>query len=74
MFRYVKVKSPLKQDGVRNATKFYSKGMKNFENCFINNCCFYELDNCKLFTSAEKKELLLCNKFECLRAFSTIYD
>ena len=74
LFRYVKVKSPLKQDGARNATKFYSKGMENFENCFINNCCIYDLDNCKLFNSAEKKKLMLCNKFECLRSFSTVYD
>ena len=74
LFKYVKVKSPLKKNGEENATKFYDKGMKNFEECFLINCCTYGLNNCKLYTDKEKKRLLLCNKFECLRPFSTVFD
>lgn len=74
LFDNVKVKSPLKHDGDRNVTKFYAKGMKNFKKCFLENCCSYGLNDCKLYTGREKKFLLLCNKFESLRQFSTVYD
>lgn len=74
LFDNVKAKSPLKHEGDNNVTKFYTKGMENFKECFLENCCSYNLTNCKLYNSAEKKKLLLCNKFECLRQFSTVYD
>lgn len=72
---YVKVKSPLKNNGDENATKFYDKGMQNFKECFMDDCCAYNCSNsCKLYTDQCKKKQLLCNKFECLRVFSSIYD
>lgn len=74
IFDYIKVKSPLKKDGDKNSTKFYTKGMKNFDSCFLSNCCSYGVESCKLYTDIEKRKLLLCNKFESLRQFSTAYD
>lgn len=69
LYNYVKVKSPLKEDGSKNVTKFYDKGMKNFKECFIDNCCVYELGGCKLFYSGNKKDAMLNNKFEFLQIF-----
>lgn len=67
LFKYVKVKSPVKEKSSRNVTKFYEKGMKNFEECFIDNCCSYEIDkHCKLYYDKDKKVALLSNKFEFL--------
>lgn len=74
LFKYVKVKSPLKANGSKNATKFYSKGMQNFKECFLDDCCHYNEANCKLYVSTNKKKLMLCNKFACLRVFSSAYD
>lgn len=69
LFKYVKVKSPLKKDGQRNATKFYEKGMNNFVECFLSDCCSFNIENCKLYLSENKRDKLLNNKFEILNGF-----
>jgi hypothetical protein len=66
LFEYVKVKSPLKNEGQRNATKFYEKGMKNFKECFIDDCCQYD-EVCKLYLDGNKIENMLNNKFKDLQ-------
>lgn len=67
LHKYVKVKSPIIKDSKHNVTKFYSKGMKNFEQCFINDCCEFNRDNCKLYFDGDKKKAMLSNKFEFLQ-------
>lgn len=70
LFKFVKVKSPLKELGTRNCMKFYDKGMKNFKECFLDNCCAYNCgEDCKLFITDNKKDNLLCNKFKSLNQF-----
>lgn len=69
LFQKVKVLSPLKTPKDKNAFKFYSKGMKNFKECFINDCCDFEKEDCKLNYEGSKKEAMLANKFEGLRKF-----
>lgn len=69
LFNIVKVKSPIKQHGDRNYTKFYEKGMKNFKECFIDNCCAYGILKCKLYCEGDKKKAMLANKFEIYRKF-----
>ncbi len=65
----LKVLSPLKTHEDKNAFKFYSKGMKNFRECFINDCCDFGKEDCKLNYNGSKKEAMLANKFEGLRKF-----
>lgn len=70
LFKYVKVKSPIKKSGDRNITKFYSKGMENFKECFIQDCCAYgKNEDCKLYYDKDKKIAMLSNKFEFLQVF-----
>lgn len=69
LFDNVKVKSPIKNDGDRNVTKFYDKGMDNFKECFILDCCTYNKNDCPLFYNNDKIDGMLCNKFEFLRQF-----
>lgn len=74
LFKYVKVKSPLKVSGGRNVTKFYSKGMKNFKQCFIDKCCAYNNNECKLYYNGDKRRALLSNKFEACQIFLDNFD
>lgn len=67
LHKYVKVKSPIITDSKHNVTKFYSKGMKNFEQCFINDCCEFNSEDCKLYFEGDKKKAMLSNKFEFLQ-------
>lgn len=67
LHKYVKVKSPIIKDSKHNITKFYSKGMKNFEQCFINECCEFNSEDCKLYFEGDKKKAMLSNKFEFLQ-------
>lgn len=69
LFRVVKVKSPLKKHGEKDYTKFYKKGMKNFKECFIDDCCAYNTPDCKLYYEGDKKKAMLANKFEVYRKF-----
>lgn len=69
LFYRVKALSPLKTPKDKNAFKFYSKGMKNFMECFINDCCDFGKEDCKLNYDGSKKEAMLANKFEGLRKF-----
>lgn len=69
LFNVVKVKSPLKKPGDKGYTKFYEKGMKNFKECFMNDCCAYNKDECKLYFDGDKKKAMLANKFEIYRKF-----
>lgn len=66
---YVKVKSPVKSDGDSNIYKFYEKNMKNFTECFIKDCCDFNLNECKLYYDGDKKKAMLSNKFEFLRQY-----
>jgi hypothetical protein len=68
LHQYVKVKSPLKNDGDRNVTKFYDKGMNNFKECFIDNCCKYNMQ-CDLYLSDNKMKNMLSNKYSELQKF-----
>lgn len=67
LHKYVKVKSPIIKDSRHNITKFYSKGMKNFEQCFINDCCEFNSKDCKLYFNGDKRKAMLSNKFEFLQ-------
>ncbi len=74
LFEFVKVIGPLKDpNGTakqrKNLYKFYDKGMKNFKECFIDDCCSYHKEDCKLHYDGDKKQAMLANKFEWLRAF-----
>ncbi len=69
LFRYVKQKSPIYTNSKRNIEQFYSKGMKNFIECFILNCCSYSKEDCKLYYTGDKKQAMLANKFEQYRIF-----
>ncbi len=69
LFEYVKQRPPVDSDSKRNVEQFYSKGGSHFEKCFTANCCYYSMDNCKLFTDKEKRKVMLSNKFECLQKF-----
>lgn len=69
LFNIVKVKSPLKNVGDKNWAKFYEKGMKNFKECFIDDCCKFNTPSCQLFYNGDKKKAMLANKFEIYRKF-----
>lgn len=43
--------------------------MENFRECFINDCCDFGREDCKLKYDGNKKEAMLANKFEGLRKF-----
>lgn len=43
--------------------------MENFKECFIDDCCSYHKEDCKLHYDGDKKQAMLANKFEWLRAF-----
>lgn len=66
LYRYVKQKPPVDSKSI---TKFYSKGMKNFKECFMDDCCGFESTDCKLMTNKNKKESMLANKFIQYRIF-----
>lgn len=67
LYNYVRVTSPVEKK--RNQGIFYEKGMENFKECFIDNCCAYRLKNCKLRYNGDKKKAMLSNKFEFLREY-----
>lgn len=73
LFDFVKVIGPLKDPNGnakqrRNLYKFYDKGIENFKECFIDDCCSYHKEDCKLHYDGDKKQAMLANKFEWLRA------
>lgn len=68
LFNYVKVKPP-KLKNSRNITKFYEKGAEYFKECFIDDCCVFNKDDCSLFYDKDKKTGMLANKFERYRKF-----
>ena len=68
LHKYVKQPSPFAKPGDANYEKFYSKGMQNFTECFIDECCTYnglQGFTCKL-QMVNKRDKLLNNKFESL--------
>lgn len=69
LFRYVKQKPPIEIKGKRNVEQFYRKGIEYFKQCFIDDCCGFSSDSCKLHYDGSKKEAMLANKFEEYRIF-----
>lgn len=68
LYTYVKERPPI-HTSKRNITKFYSKGMKNFKECFIDDCCAFDRDDCRLRLDGNKLEAMLSNKFAPYRIF-----
>ena len=58
---YIKQKPPIETK--RGVTKFYYKGMKHFEECFIKDCCSFNKNDCKLKYDGDKRQAMLSNKF-----------
>ncbi len=69
LFAFVRQKPPIDKLSKRNIDHFYSKGMKNFIECFILDCCTYSKEDCKLYYIGDKKQAMLANKFELYRIF-----
>lgn len=69
LYKYVRVQSPIKENGERNSNIFYSKGMKNFKQCFVDNCCSFNKYDCVLYTNQDKRCMMVSNKFENLKIF-----
>lgn len=71
LFQYVKQKPPINVTSKRNAEQFYKKGMPNFKECFIDDCCSFNNAGCKLRFSGNKRKAMLANKFKGYRVFQS---
>lgn len=74
IFNFIKQKPPIDTGKKRNIEQFYSKGMEYFKECFIDDCCSFEMESCKLQFEGNKKLAMLSNKFECYRIFISNTD
>lgn len=71
LFKYVKQRPPISVHSKRNIEQFYSKGMTNFKECFIDDCCSFNNAECKLRFSGNKRKAMLANKFKGYRVFQS---
>lgn len=46
---------------------FYNKGMEKFKECFLEDCCSIQKDDCFMYYDGDKKKAMLANKFEIYR-------
>lgn len=69
LFTFVKQKPPIEIKGKRNVEQFYRKGIEYFKQCFIDDCCGFNSESCKLQYDGDKKKAMLANKFEGYRIF-----